>query len=219
MSLDILQEQMPQIDATPIADLSEILVARLCHDLASPLGAIGNGVELLEMMQDQRSAELQLVSASVQQATARLRLYRLAFGPVQSTQMTSAAEVRTLLRAHEETARFWTEYAIAGDLPRGHVKILLLGILCLETALAWGGTVQISAVDEGYMLRATAERTQLDPALWAGLDDPMAVPPPTAASIHFNLLARTTADLGFALRCQCDTQSITLHLGTPILKS
>lgn len=34
------------------AELASLVAARLCHDLVSPLGAIGNGVELLEMSGD-----------------------------------------------------------------------------------------------------------------------------------------------------------------------
>ncbi|MEO1788181.1 MAG: histidine phosphotransferase, partial [Pseudomonadota bacterium] len=30
-------------------DLSALLGSRICHDLISPLGAIGNGIELLSM--------------------------------------------------------------------------------------------------------------------------------------------------------------------------
>ncbi len=42
------------VDTTRIAagDLAALLGSRLCHDLVSPLGAIGNGVELLEMSPD-----------------------------------------------------------------------------------------------------------------------------------------------------------------------
>ena len=30
-------------------DITALVTARMCHDLASPIGAVGNGVELVEL--------------------------------------------------------------------------------------------------------------------------------------------------------------------------
>ncbi len=212
MSVDGLQVTTAPAGVSSDADLGEALVARLCHDLASPLGAIGNGVELLQMLAETASPELELVNASVQQATGRLRLYRLAFGPAHSTQMTGVAEMRDLLRSHDESARFWTDLTIQRDLPRTHFKLILLGVLCMETALAWGGSVQIAETGSGYVLRTTAERLREDPALWAALDDGTGATAVTAANVQFRLLSQASRDYGFRLSCHQDAQSITLHL-------
>ena len=39
----------PQLNTATGAGLASLVAARLCHDLVSPLGAIGNGVELIQM--------------------------------------------------------------------------------------------------------------------------------------------------------------------------
>ena len=39
-------------------DIAALLGSRICHDLISPLGAISNGVELLEMSGAQMGPEL-----------------------------------------------------------------------------------------------------------------------------------------------------------------
>ena len=68
-------------DAALPEDLAALVGSRICHDLVNPLGAIGNGAELL-VMEDSRLGPLaRLIGDSVESATARLRLYRLAFGP------------------------------------------------------------------------------------------------------------------------------------------
>ena len=57
----------------PEADLASLVAARLCHDLVSPLGAIGNGVELIEMggqPASGKSPEMALISDSVAAARA-----------------------------------------------------------------------------------------------------------------------------------------------------
>ncbi|HMS96693.1 MAG TPA: histidine phosphotransferase, partial [Tabrizicola sp.] len=59
-------------------DLAALIASRICHDLISPLGAIGNGVELLAM--ERAGPELDLLSESVAHANARIRLFRISFG-------------------------------------------------------------------------------------------------------------------------------------------
>ena len=62
-------------------ELAGLLSARLCHDLAGPVGAAENGAELLseggaEGMEDAR----ELISNCAGQAVRRLRFFRLAYG-------------------------------------------------------------------------------------------------------------------------------------------
>lgn len=207
-----MQAITAQPDCTAASDISAFVVARLCHDLASPLGAIGNGVELLEMIADRVGPELEMVSTSVRQATSRLRLFRFAFGPAQPDQLTGVAEMRALLKAHDETARFWTEYGIDQDVPRAHAKLLLLGLMCVETALAWGGTVRISATPDGYHLRAVAERLRLDPPLWAIFGSADVMSAPNAATIHFLMFKRHAVELGFDVSCVQHSSSLAVVL-------
>ena len=44
-SVRFMNDQSPQGPQS----LAELIASRLCHDLVNPLGAIGNGVELIEM--------------------------------------------------------------------------------------------------------------------------------------------------------------------------
>ena len=62
------------------SDLATALGSRICHDLASPLGALMAGLDLLEMS-GRPSPELALMRESVEGARATLDLLRLAFGP------------------------------------------------------------------------------------------------------------------------------------------
>src|SRR5690606_27339952 len=79
------------------AALAALLASRMCHDLVSPLGAIGNGLELLEMYGAAAGPEHALIADSVAAAGARLRLFRLAFGHAGDGQRLPVAELRELL--------------------------------------------------------------------------------------------------------------------------
>src|SRR5258705_9526645 len=63
-------------------DFAALLVSRVCHDLVSPVGAVVNGLEVLEDETDlaMRADALRLVAASAEHAAARLQFARIAFG-------------------------------------------------------------------------------------------------------------------------------------------
>src|SRR3984893_175607 len=63
-------------------DLAALLCSRVCHDVISPVGAIINGLEVLDEEKDteMRGLALDLIKKSAGQASARLQFCRLAFG-------------------------------------------------------------------------------------------------------------------------------------------
>ena len=70
-------------------DLAAMLCSRVCHDLISPVGAIGNGLEVLADPEQAEMADFaqELINNSARQARAKLEFARLAFG-ASSTQGT-----------------------------------------------------------------------------------------------------------------------------------
>jgi len=156
--------------------------SRLCHDLVSPLGAIGNGVELLQMVQSP-GPEIALIDAAVQAAQARLRLYRLAFGAAAPGQEATRRDLAEGLAALPE--RISLDATLPERLPRAQARRLMLALLCAESALAWGGTVTLDA----HGLQAEAARLRLDPGLWAALAQGQPPHSPDPATVHFALLA------------------------------
>src|SRR5580692_2092927 len=63
-------------------DFAAFMVSRVCHDLVGPLGAVVNGLEVLEDERDatMRADALKLVTSSAGQALARIQFMRIAFG-------------------------------------------------------------------------------------------------------------------------------------------
>ena len=161
-----MNDQTPHSPQT----LAELISSRLCHDLVNPLGAIGNGVELIEMTGSARGPEMELIRDAVRDAQARLRFLRIAFGGAGPTQIISAREAKATAQAPWQGARLKTVWAAADDLPRLRVKLGYLMLLCAETALPMGGEVSLSQ-DSSRQLRldALAPRVTLDPALWSVL--------------------------------------------------
>ena len=91
-------------------DLAALVSARLCHDLISPMGAIGNGLELMQLSGTPGAAELELVNESLANALAKVRFYRIAFGPAEPHGRLALEEVDQITEAMF-TGRFtasWT---------------------------------------------------------------------------------------------------------------
>ena len=182
-------------DTTRIAqaDLAQLLGSRLCHDLVSPLGAIGNGVELLEMSPEfpgiGASPELMLIAESVAAARARIQLFRVAFGQAQGDQRVSRASLAQLLDGFSGQGRLRVQLEAEGDFARVELRMIMLAMMCLESALPWGGAVTVVHDGGRWRLVGQADRVKQDPALWAWLggDDPRT---PAPSEVHFALLAQ-----------------------------
>ncbi len=179
------------------ADLVALVGSRLCHDLISPLGAIGNGVELLAMSGHGASPEVQLIAESVAAANARIKFFRLAFGQASAEQRLGRNEVAAVMREVSAAGRLKIDWQAEGDQPRRLLKLVFLAILCLEVALPWGGTVAVRERDGMWEIAAEARRTKADPGLWAGLEG--AGGPVGAAQVQFALLPREARAAGRAI--------------------
>jgi histidine phosphotransferase ChpT len=150
--------------------LADLIGSRLCHDLSNPLGAIGNGVELLDLTGAAKGPELDLIRDAVGDALARVRFFRLAFGYAGPDHMTSAREARTTLEALYDGGRIAATWQPHDDMPRRQVKLAYLMMLCAESALPMGGDVTLSMEPGGqWSLAAHADRIAMEEGLWSVL--------------------------------------------------
>lgn len=191
-------------------DLATLVGSRLCHDLVSPLGAIGNGIELLEMSPDfpglATSPEMSLIAQSVRAARERIHAFRIAFGQARSDQRVADRELRDLLHGASAQGRLQVELDAQGDFPRSEVRMLMLAVMCLDSAMPWGGRLSAQHDSAGWKLRAKAERVKQDDALWAWLDEAEECEGRRIApsEVQFPLLARAVRDAGRRLTWHLD---------------
>lgn len=133
-------------------ELAALISSRICHDVISPVGAIANGLEMLDEEQDQnmRDQAMSLIRKSAYQASAKLQFARLAFGAAGS----AGAEID--LRDAEKVARDFVQspkhnFAWQGPpvtLPKNKVKLLLNLVALGVVALPRGGTVSVDITGE-----------------------------------------------------------------------
>jgi histidine phosphotransferase ChpT len=134
-------------------ELAALLCSRVCHDLISPVGAIVNGLEVLDdnPKPEDREFALDLIRKSAKTASARLQFCRLAFGAAGSSgAQIDLGDAQTMARGHLEDGKT----TIAWNLPRlllpkNKVKLLLNMLVIAQQTIPRGGVLTVDAVGEG----------------------------------------------------------------------
>lgn len=165
--------------------IDALVSSRICHDLISPVGAIGNGVELLESYAV-NMPEIGLIADSVGNATAKLRFFRICFGQSSEGEKTSRSEVEAIGTAMVQTTRLHLNWQLqAVHYPRERIKLLFLMLLCMETTLPVGGTITITEHDDCIVATAEGRRVAMQEA-WSIFWDDCNIPF-TSAQVQFPL--------------------------------
>jgi histidine phosphotransferase ChpT len=185
-------------------DLAALLCSRVCHDLISPVGAIVNGLEVLEDDNDEstRTFALDLIKKSARQASARLQFCRLAFGAAGSAgaqiDTGDAENVARGFLEDDKTKIAWT--VPRALLPKNRVKLLLNMVLLAGQAIPRGGNLSVAASGEGDNLAFTvtaagtnARVPQAVPGLLAGQPDGQSVDAHAIQPFFSGMLARSCA--------------------------
>jgi histidine phosphotransferase ChpT len=143
-------------------ELAALLCSRVCHDLISPVGAIVNGLEVLDdnPKPEDRDFALDLIRKSAKTASARLQFCRLAFGAAGSAgAQIDLGDALNMAKGHIEDGKC----TIAWNLPRlllpkNRVKLLLNMLIIAQQTIPRGGTLTVDPIGEGEAMafRVTA---------------------------------------------------------------
>jgi histidine phosphotransferase ChpT len=137
-------------------DLAALLCSRVCHDLISPVGAVVNGIEVMEDDADEqtRTFALELIKKSATTASARLQFCRIAFGAAGSAGAaidTGDAEgVARGMMEDDKTRLTWNLPRVL--LPKNRVKLLLNMLLLAGSTIPRGGSITIDPLGAGDTL-------------------------------------------------------------------
>ena len=170
-------------------DLPALIGSRICHDLISPIGAINNGLELLNMAGTGAAPgpELELIGQSVESASARIRFFRIAFGAA-GEQTMGQGEVTSILRDLYAGSRVEIDWQITTPQSRNCVRMAFLALLCMETALHHGGRITVAEEAGHWRLQAEADKIAVEAELGALLSQPDQDKPLQPAQVQFALL-------------------------------
>lgn len=153
----------------------ELLVSRICHDLVSPVGAIRNGIELIDEMGGGGTGDeaMTLIADSAEAAARRLRLFRFAFGAAGGQDGLTDTEARVIFEGWFRGGRVRVDWQaeLAAPPARGLLKLLLVAALLAEESLPAGGSVRVVPQGRGLALLCSGRNAGLREETRAALDD------------------------------------------------
>ncbi|MHB2264041.1 histidine phosphotransferase ChpT [Aliihoeflea sp. PC F10.4] len=136
---------MSEFFSLTATDLAALLCSRVCHDVISPVGAINNGLELLDEGGADEDA-MQLIRTSARNASARLQFARIAFGAAGSAGMQiDTGDAESVAQAFFKNEKPELEWK--GDralLPKNAVKLILNLLLVANGAIPRGGKLAVN---------------------------------------------------------------------------
>ncbi|HUJ03240.1 MAG TPA: histidine phosphotransferase family protein [Rhizomicrobium sp.] len=150
-------------------DFAALLVSRVCHDLVSPVGAVVNGLEVLEDERDavMRADALKLVASSAEQAAARLQFCRIAYGAAGSAgaelDLTEVGRIVAGLVRGGKVSVDWRAAAL--NWPKDWAKLLMNATLLAADSLPRGGQVIVETSADpaapGFTVRAVGNNARV----------------------------------------------------------
>lgn len=193
------------------AELNDLIGSRICHDLISPLGAIGNGVELLTMSGSSTAPELTLIAESVENANARIRFFRIAFGAAHPESMIAKSEVRRVLDDLYRGNRMSVDWRIPEDTLRLEAKLAFLVLQCFESALPWGGKIAVTRSGDTWSIFGSGDRMKIDEPLWALFRTPAKLGEVSPSNVHFALVGPTAESAGRQVKMAVNGNAISVN--------
>jgi histidine phosphotransferase ChpT len=199
-------------------DLAALLCSRVCHDIISPVGAITNGLEVLD---EDEGAEMKefafdLIRKSASQASAKLQFARLAFGAAGSAgaeiDLADAEKVAMGYMQGEKAALSWA--APRALMAKNKVKLLLNLLLLATGAVPRGGSIKVmvaGAVDApAFTLVCSGPHARIPPAfekLVPGNIDGVPVDAHAVQPYYAGLLARAC---GMSVSARMDGEDVVI---------
>lgn len=179
-------------------ELAALLSSKVCHDVISPVGAINNGLEVLEEGGDDpqmREFAMQLILKSARQASHKLQFCRLAFGAAGGIGAhIDLGDAEEVTKNYLEGGKIELEWdAPAITRPNEEVKLLLNLVLLGTHCIPKGGTIRYQVSGDQGTLSFTGEAAHLPENTQELLDGSAENVDARAISLYYaGLLARSS---------------------------
>jgi histidine phosphotransferase ChpT len=196
-------------------DLAALLCSRVCHDVISPVGAIANGLEVLEDEDDEemKRVAMDLVRRSARQASAKLQFCRIAFGAAGSAgaslDLGEAGDMAKAFVGDEKVKLDWQAPRVA--LPKTEVKLLLNMMLLGMSAVPRGGVVAVALESGLPVVRATGDTARVPEKIAQLLKGDFDVAELDARLVQPYYTRRLAQQSGFELKLESDGNKVTLE--------
>ena len=143
--------KVPAVHVPPTdLELAALISSKICHDVIGPVGAIYNGLEILDEDNnaDAKTYALDVIRNVTEQASARLQFARFAFGAAGSAgsliDLGMAEQISRGFLSVGKHKLVW--HGAPGHMTKDRVKLLLNMIASAVTALPRGGEIEVAII-------------------------------------------------------------------------
>lgn len=200
----------------------QLMCSRVCHDFAGVVGAVNNGMELIQELGDDVDPEaITLVSQSAKDMAARLQYYRVAFGLAPGAAR-SVGEARSLADAYFANGRVsvdWAAVAVDPHQPcaESELKLLLNLLLLGADGVPRGGVLGVELAPAGGRLsglvKARGEGARIGDEIRVALDRSLETEEVTARTVQGYFAARLAEQIEMELAAtQSEANTVTLGM-------
>jgi histidine phosphotransferase ChpT len=206
---------MPKNDTIHDIELTALMCSRVCHDVISPVGAIANGLEVLEDEDDEKMQQvaLDLIRQSARQASAKLQFARLAFGAAGSAGAEiDMGDAERVVLGFVDAGKIVLNWQCPPETrPKNQVKLLLNMVLVGMSAIPRGGNMTVEADGGGLTVTCQGQGANVPEELRNMLAGNLGLEMVDARSVHLYLAGRLAVASGIALDAVADGDKVVLR--------
>lgn len=130
-------------------EISQLVMSKVFHDLAGPIGAMSNGAEFLkETRSDVHQKAIDLMQLSSSQAVSRLQIFKLVFGYSPQGSEISLNKLKPIIDSYFKATKItfdWKNISRPDEINMTipAARMLVISTLVATTSLIYGGNVEV----------------------------------------------------------------------------
>lgn len=207
-------------------EIIELLVAKFCHDLAGPIGAISNGIEFIrEPAASQHSLQLYekaiaLIEDSSRQSVSKVQFFRQAFGSLNVTGEANLTHLKQLsinLFANSKQVIDWPDaHCEASTIPLTNMqgKVVLNLILTVAGVLIHGGKISVRLQKNGNIkqiqVKGAGSNIKVDDEMLHFLQHKFEGYAPDRRNVHLHYLGKLITSVNAKLQVEAGKDLLQL---------
>lgn len=212
---------MTQLAAPSDLELAALISSKICHDVIGPVGAIYNGLEILDDKDSGLEAKtyaMDVIRNVAEQASARLQFARFAFGAAGSSgasiDLSNAEQISRGFIGDGKHKLVWK--GAPGHMSKDKVKLLLNLVAIALSALPRGGEIEVAITGQveapTFRITCRGDRARAPQYLGEFLNGPQ--PQLDAMTIQAYYTVRLASTAGMSLAIEQAPDGIVLAART-----
>ncbi len=167
--------------------ITEMMISRLCHELAGPIGAVSNGIELAnEIGGDIASEAMSMANISAVDLVSRIKFYRIAYGviTINFKDFTEFHNIANEFLNNKNTKLLWAVPEDEVKLSAAEYKLILNMIAFANMAIIKDGEIKVDIKNNNFTVSVLGDGLSSIENLITAIDEDISSGSLTPYNIH-----------------------------------